>query len=186
MTIDELLLDTEDRMTKSVESSKNEMAKIRTGRASANMLDSIMVDYYGTATPIKQMANIAIPEPREVTISPWDRSQLGIIEKAILASDLGMTPSNDGSLIRLRVPELTEERRNDLVKVVHKYGEEGKIAIRNIRRDANDHIKKLQKDGDMSEDEEKIYLEEVQELTNKYTSQVDEVVKAKEKDLMEI
>ena len=186
MSVEEIVLDAEDRMSKSVEAAKNEMSKIRTGRASANMLDSVMVDYYGTPTPIKQMANISIPEPREVTISPWDRSQLATIEKAIISSDLGMAPSNDGSLIRLKVPELTEERRNEMVKIVHKYGEDGKVAIRNVRRDANDHIKKLQKDSEISEDEEKIYHDEVQELTNKYVNQVDEVVKAKETELLEI
>lgn len=186
MTIDEILLDSEDRMQKSIDSAKTEMSKVRTGRASASMLDGVSVDYYGTATPINQMANIAIPEPRLLTITPWDRSQLAIIEKAILSSDLGITPSNDGSLIRLKVPELTEERRNDLAKLVRKYGEDGKIAIRNIRRDANEHVKKLQKDSEISEDEEKIHLEEIQNLTNQFITKVDELVKAKESDLLEI
>lgn len=186
MTVDEIMLDTEDRMQKSVDSAQAEMAKVRTGRASATMLDGISVDYYGTPTPINQMANIAVPEPRMVTITPWDRSQLGLIEKAILSSDLGITPSSDGSLIRLKVPELTEERRAELAKVVRKYGEDGKIAIRNIRRDANEHVKKLQKDSEISEDEEKIHHEEIQKYTDSYTAKVDEITKAKEKDLLEI
>jgi ribosome recycling factor len=186
MSVDEIILNTEDRMQKSVEAASAEMSKIRTGRASANMLEGISVDYYGTATPINQMANISVPEPRLVTITPWDRSQIGLIEKAILASDLGITPSSDGSLIRLKVPELTEERRNDLAKVVRKYGEDGKIAVRNVRRDANEQIKKLQKDSEISEDEEKIYHDEIQQLTDKYTVRVEEIVKAKEKDLLEI
>lgn len=186
MSAEEIILNSESRMQKTIDSTKSELNKIRTGRASAQMLDGISVDYYGTATPINQMANIAVPEPRLVTITPWDRSQLGAIEKAILGSDLGITPSSDGSLIRLKVPELTEERRNDLAKLAKKYGEEGKIAIRNIRRDANDDIKKLQKESDISEDEEKIHLEEIQQLTDKHISIVDDIVKVKEAELLEI
>ena len=186
MSIDELMVDIEDRMEKTIESTKSEMSKLRTGRASAAMLEGIMVDYYGSPTAINGLANIAVPEPRMITITPWDRNALADIEKAILASDLGITPSNDGSLIRLNVPELTEERRAELAKVAKKYAEDGKIAVRNIRRDANEQIKKLQKDSEISEDDAKRYTENVQESTDKFVHTLDELGKTKEKEIMEI
>lgn len=186
MSVEQMVNDTEIKMQKSVESIKHDLSKIRTGRASAAMLEGVMVDYYGTTTPINQMANISVPEPKVIAISPWDRSATGDIEKAILASDLGITPSNDGNIIRLKVPELTEERRNDMVKLAKKYGEDGKIAVRNIRRDANESFKRLQKSSEISEDELKIHTEEIQQLTDKYVKKIDEIVKVKEDELLTI
>ena len=186
MSIEELMLEIEDRMDRTIDATKQEMNKLRTGRASASMLDGIMVDYYGAATPINGLANIAVPEPRQITITPWDRAALGEIEKAILGSDLGITPSNDGALIRLNIPELTEERRADLGKVARKYAEDGKIAIRNIRRDINESIKKLEKDSEISEDDAKRYNSNVQESTDKYVSTLEELGKTKEKEIMSI
>ncbi|MCB0278728.1 MAG: ribosome recycling factor [Calditrichaeota bacterium] len=186
MTIDEIIKDSDQRMHKTVDVIKSELAKIRTGRASASMLDGITINYYGNQTPLNQVANINIPEPRLITISPWDRSQTPEIEKAILASDLGITPNNDGNMIRLKIPELTEERRNDLVKVAKKYGEEGKVSIRNIRRDSNDAIKKMQKNSDISEDEASVHHDTIQELTDKFTAEIDKIVKVKEDDLLKV
>ena len=186
MSVEQIASDSEVKMQKTVDSVVQDLAKIRTGRASAAMLEGITVDYYGTATPINQMANISIPEPKVIAISPWDRSTAAEIEKAILASDLGITPSNDGNLIRLKVPELTEERRNDMVKLAKKQGEDGKIAVRNIRRDANESLKKLQKNSEISEDELKIHTEEIQNLTDTFVKKIDSIVKVKEDELLTI
>jgi ribosome recycling factor len=186
MSVEQITSDTEIKMKKTIDSVMQDLSKIRTGRASAAMLDGITVDYYGTATPINQMANISIPEPKVIAISPWDRSTTADIEKAILASDLGITPSNDGNLIRLKVPDLTQERRNDMVKLAKKQGEEGKIAIRNVRRDANESFKKLQKSSEISEDELKINTEEIQILTDSFVKKIDEIVKTKEDELLTI
>ena len=175
-----------DRMEKTLEATRGEMAKVRTGRANPAVLDSIKIDYYGNPSPIKQVANVGVPEPRMITIQPWDKSMLGEIERAILKADIGITPSNDGNIIRLPVPALTEDTRKDLVKVVHQMGEDGKVAIRNIRRDAIDQLKKAQKDSQISEDEEYNGGIDIQELTDEYVKKIDEVVKSKQTEIMEV
>lgn len=176
----------EERMSKAQAALKKELASLRAGRATPALLDKVLVDYYGTPTPVSQMANVSIPEARLITIQPWDKSQLGTIEKAILKSDLGLTPTNDGNVIRLMIPPLTEERRAELVKLVKKEGEEAKVAIRNVRRDANDSFKKLQKDGTISEDDLKRYQEQIQKSTDSNIQQVDKIVQEKEKEIMEV
>jgi ribosome recycling factor len=182
---DDILLDAEERMTKSVEAFERELVHIRTGRASPSLLDSIKVDYYGSETPLNQVASISIPEPRSITIQPWEKKMLAPIEKAILKSDLGITPANDGNFIRLNIPPLTEERRRDLVKMVKKITEDSRVAIRNIRRDANEQLKKAEKASDISEDQNKRALVEVQKLTDNYIEQIDEIFQDKEKEIME-
>ncbi len=177
--------DTTDRMGKTITALENELKRIRTGRASLSLLDAIRVDYYGTVTPLDQMATLAVPESRLITIQPWDASVLKDIEKAILKSDLGLTPSNDGKIIRLAIPPLTEERRKELVKVVHKMCEEHKVASRNIRRDSNDLLKTLKKDGDISEDDAFKAQDETQKITDQFISKIDEVYKEKEKEILE-
>jgi len=181
-----VLKDMEDRMSKAIATLKKELASLRAGRATPAMLDKVVVDYYGTPTPVSQLANIVAPEPRMLQIQPWDKSALKDIERAIQQSDLGLTPSNDGTVIRIVVPPLTEERRKELVKVANKDGEEAKVAIRNIRRDANDEIKKLEKAGTISEDESRRHQETIQKTTDKYIAEVDKVVKEKEKDILEV
>lgn len=184
--IDDVIRETEDKMKKAMEALKRELASIRTGRATPALLDRIQVDYYGNPTPINQVGNISVPEPRMLVITPWDKSILGPIEKAILKSDLGITPTNDGSIIRLAIPALTEERRKELTKVVSKKSEEGKVSVRNIRRDANEHLKKLRKDSKISEDEEKRAEEKIQKITDKYILDVEKVAKTKDAEIMEI
>ncbi len=174
------------RMEKAVEDFRKEMAAVRTGRASVHMLDGITVDYYGTQTPLNQMGNVSAPEPQMITVQPWDISQLATIEKAIRSSDLGLNPMNDGKLIRVPVPVLTEERRKDLVKHLHKVLEEHRTAIRNIRRDGNDGIKKQMKDKKITEDEERRALEELQKLTDDEIKKMEEMSKAKEKEVLSI
>jgi len=174
------------RMEKAVSDLQHEMASIRTGRASLGILDHIRVDYYGTPTPLNQLANLHVPEPSLITISPWDMSQIGPIEKAIRSSDLGLNPANDGKLIRLPIPPLTEERRKDLVKRLHHVAEDHRVAVRNIRRDGNDAVKKLLKDKKISEDEEKRAHEEIQKLTDVHMQKLDASAKTKEKEIMEI
>jgi ribosome recycling factor len=186
MQIKEIQQDAETRMDKAVESTRQELAKIRTGKASPALLDTIKVSYYGTMTPIKQVAGINTPEPRLITIQPWDRNLIGEIEKAILKSDLGLTPVNDGLLIRLPIPVLTEERRKDLARLCHKLVEEGRVAIRNVRRDANDRLKKLEKDHVVSEDEYHKAVDHVQKVTDKFIGAIDEVLKKKEDEIMEV
>jgi ribosome recycling factor len=181
-----ILLDAEERMEKAVEAFRFELSTIRTGRASANVLEKISVDYYGTPTPITQMSSVTIPEARLLVIKPYDKSMLKIIEKAIMASDLGITPANDGQVIRINFPQLTEERRKELAKLVHKYGEEAKVAVRNIRRDANEQHKKLEKNSEISEDDLKGYAEDVQELTDNFTKKIDTIVEAKEQDILHV
>ena len=176
----------EEKMKKSIESVENDFAAVRAGRANASVLNRIMVDYYGTPTPIHQMAAIGSPDPRTLLITPWDATTLRSIEKAIQESDLGINPSNDGKSIRLAFPQLTEERRKDLVKQIRKYAEGGKVAIRNIRRDAIDHFKKAQKASEITEDELKLLEKEMQELTDKYVKEVDVVAAAKEKEIMQV
>lgn len=175
----------EERMEKAILSLKRDLATLRAGRASSSLLDRIQVEYYGAPTPINQLANITTPDSRTLMIQPWDKSSLGDIEKAIMKSDLGLTPANDGNQIRLSIPALTEERRTDLVKMTKKFGEEAKVAIRNIRRDANDDIKKLEK-TDISEDESRRHQDDIQKATDKYIAEVDKVLVAKEKEIMEV
>ncbi len=182
----EVLNQTTERMTKAIQALSRELSTIRAGRASASLLDKIFVDYYGAPTPINQIAGVATPEARLITIQPYDKSSLGDIEKAILKSDLGISPSNDGTLIRIAIPALTEERRKDLVKVVKKEAEEAKVGIRNIRRDANDELKKLEKNGDITEDDLRSFTEDVQKLTDDHIVKIDQVAKDKEKEILEV
>lgn len=186
MEIQELLTQQETRMDKTIEALKQEFASIRTGRASTSLLDKITVDYYGAPTPVNQVANVSAPEPRMILITPWDKSMIGAIEKAILQSDLGLNPSNDGAVIRLAIPQLTEERRKELVKVVHKRAEEAKVAIRNIRRDANEVLKKEEKAKTITEDDSKDGQEKIQKLTDKKIKVVDDLKDKKEKDVLEV
>ena len=173
-------------MEKAVEALQHDMAGIRTGRASISVLDHIRVDYYGTPTPLNQIANLHVPEPSLITVQPWDVTQIAAIEKAIRSSDLGLNPANDGKLIRLPVPPLTEERRRDFVKRLHAIAEDHRVAVRNIRRDANEHLKKLMKDKSISEDQEHTALEEVQKLTDSVMSKLDSAAKSKEKEIMSV
>lgn len=182
----EIYSDTENRMTKALAALKSEFNAVRAGRANPALLDRLSVEYDGTMTPIKQMANVSAPEPRLLVIQPWDKSSIPEIEKAILKSDLGLTPNNDGNVIRLPIPQLTQERRAELVKVVRKKAEECKVAIRNIRRDANDLVKEMQKDGEISEDDERRAQEEIQKITDKFVKMVDEQLSHKEAEIMEV
>ena len=174
------------RMDKVLSDLQHEMANIRTGRASVSIFDNIRVDYYGTPTPVNQIANLHVPEPTMITIQPWDASQIGAIEKAIRGSDLGLNPANDGKMIRVPIPALTEERRKDIVKRLHGVAEDHRVAMRNVRRDANEHVKKLLKDKTISEDEERRALDEVQKMTDAQIQKIDQVSKAKEKEILEI
>ncbi len=175
-----------EKMEKTVTVLKHELTTLRAGRANPSILDRITVEYYGAQTPLNQLANISAPEPRVLMISPWDAKAISAIEKAIQKSDLGINPSNDGKVIRLIVPQLTEERRKELVKLVKKYAEEAKVAVRNIRRDANEHLKKLKKDSEITEDELKKSEEETQKITDKFIKEIDKVMEAKEKEIMEV
>lgn len=175
----------EERMDKAIGALKRELATLRAGRANAALLDRIQVEYYGALTPVNQLANISTPDPRTLIIQPWDKSSLSEIERAIMKSDLGLTPANDGMIIRLTVPALTEERRVELVKQTKKFGEEAKVAVRNIRRDANDDIKKLEK-SDISEDESRRHQDDIQKSTDKHIAEIDKVLAAKEKEIMEV
>ncbi|HHD11012.1 MAG TPA: ribosome recycling factor [Deltaproteobacteria bacterium] len=186
MELKELFQETRKRMDKARSVLKEEFAKLRTGRASAGLLEGIKVDYYGTPTPINQLATINIPEPRLIVIQPWDVSQIGAIEKAILSSDLGLTPTNDGKIIRISIPQLTEERRKELVKVAKKYAEECRVAIRNIRRDANEKLKKLEKDKLISQDELKKAQQEIQKITDDEIEEINALLEKKEKEIMEV
>ena len=174
------------RMEKALGDLQHEMASIRTGRASLGILDHIRVDYYGTPTPLNQLANLHVPEPSLITIQPWDVSQIGPIEKAIRTSDLGLNPANDGKMIRLPIPPLTEERRKELVKKLHAAAEHHRVSVRNIRRDGNEAVKKLLKDKKITEDEEKRAHEEIQKLTDGYMGRIDQAAKTKEKEILEI
>jgi ribosome recycling factor len=174
------------RMEKAVADLQHEMATIRTGRASLGLLDHIRVNYYGTPTPLNQVANLHVPEPSLITIQPWDVSQVGIIEKAIRASDLGLNPANDGKIIRLPIPPLTEERRKEMVKKLHAAAEHHRVAVRNIRRDGNEAVKKLAKDKKINEDDDKKAHDDIQKLTDNYMAKIDAAAKTKEKDILEI
>ncbi|HEY8346298.1 MAG TPA: ribosome recycling factor [Symbiobacteriaceae bacterium] len=182
----EIVQDAESRMKKSVEIFRQELAGLKAGRATPAMLDKLRVDYYGTPTPINQLATIEVTDNRTLTIKPWDRSAIKAIEKAILTSDLGINPMNDGTVIRLTIPALTEERRKELVKVVHKRAEEERIAIRNIRRDANEAVKKAEKEKKISEDESRRTQDEIQKVTDKYIKEVDQILSLKEKEIMSV
>ena len=184
--IDEILTDAEVRMGKSVDALRTELIKIRTGRAHPSLLDQIMVDYYGSNTPINQVANVTVEDARTLAVAPWEKQMVAVVEKAIINSGLGLNPTTAGNLIRIPMPPLTEERRRELVKVVKNEGENSKIAIRNIRRDANNDFKELLKEKDISEDESHQAEDNVQKYTNKYVTSVDEVIAIKEKELMEI
>ncbi|GAB6931467.1 ribosome recycling factor [Paenibacillus sp. JCM 10914] len=175
----------EERMEKAILSLKRDLATLRAGRAAPALLDRIQVEYYGAPTPVNQLANISTPDSRTLMIQPWDKTSLADIEKAIMKSDLGLTPANDGNQIRLVIPALTEERRTELVKMTKKFGEEAKVAIRNIRRDANDDIKKMEK-TDISEDESRRHQEDIQKTTDKFIAEVDKVLVSKEKEIMEV
>ena len=184
--IDELLDDARDRMHKSVESTRHEFGSVRTGRASPALLDRIQVDYYGAVTPLKQLATVSAPEARMLTIQPYDKSSIKAIERAILESDIGLTPSNDGALIRLVVPELTEERRKQLVKVVRHIAEEGRVAIRNVRRDVMHDLRELKEAGETGQDDERRAEQELQKVTDARVAELDELLKAKEEEILEV
>jgi ribosome recycling factor len=183
--IDSIYQETRDSMGKAVEALKNELSRLRTGRASLTILDGIKVDYYGTMTPLNQMATLAVPESRLITIQPWDASVIKDIEKAILKSDLGLTPSSDGKIIRISIPQLTGERRKELVKVVHKVCEEHKVSVRNYRRDSNDLLKSMKKEGEISEDDAFNAQDKVQNITDEYIKLIDECYQEKEKEILE-
>ena len=185
-SVEEIELEAQERMEKAHEDLRREMASIRTGRASVHLLDGIKVDYYGTPTPVNQMATVSAPEPAMITIQPWDSSQISVIEKAIMTADLGITPANDGKLIRLKIPALTEERRRQLVKHLHQVTENHRVAVRNARREANDAIKKLEKDKTISEDESRAGHDEVQKLTDEWIAKLDAASTKKETEIMEI
>lgn len=181
-----VISDASERMDKSIEAFRHEISKVRTGKATTALLDGIKVDYYGTPTPLNQVGNVSVLDAHTLNITPWDKSQVNIIEKAILASNLGFNPGNDGTNIRIPVPPLTEERRKEYVKLVKKFGEDAKIALRNIRRDANEHLKKMEKEKELSEDLRHDAEADVQELTNDHTKKIDEIIKNKEEEIMEV
>jgi ribosome recycling factor len=185
MKVQEIFRDTEDRMKKSVEHLHHELTRIRTGRATPALLDVVKVQYYGSPVPINQVSTVSAPEPRLLVIQPWEKGMIGEIEKAILQSDLGLNPTNDGNVVRVPIPELSEERRQDLLKLVKKFCEETRIAIRNIRRDANDHVKVLEKDHEISEDQSHDNLDRIQKLTDEYIKKVDEQYEAKENEILQ-
>ncbi len=182
----ELFKETEERMKAVVAATKREFSAVRTGRANPAILDRVTVSYYGTPTPLNQLANIAVPEPRLITIQPWDKSSLKDVEKAILQSDLGLTPNNDGQIIRLSIPPLTGERRKELVRLVRKEAEEMRVAVRNIRRDTNEDVKAQEKAGTLPEDEARRCEKQVQELTDKYIKEIDQLLLTKEQEIMEV
>lgn len=184
--IQELRKKTNDRMQASIEALKKKFGTVRTGRASLSLLDGLMVDYYGTPTPLQQVSSLGIPDSRQITIQPWEQKLIPEIEKAIMKSDLGLTPMNDGKLIRINIPALTEERRKQLVKIVKKEAEDAKVAVRNIRRDINEDLKKLEKEKHVSEDEIKREHDEVQKITDSFVKKVDELLEHKEKEIMEV
>jgi ribosome recycling factor len=184
--IKDLIIETENHMKGAIEAAKRELATVRTGRANAGILDRVMVEYYGVPTQLNQLANISVPEARLIVVQPWDKSSLSVVEKAIQKADLGLNPVNDGTVIRLPVPQLTAERRKELVKVVKKEAEDKRVVIRNLRRDANEKIKVLEKEAKISEDEGKRALDEVQKLTDKYIAEIDKLLEHKEKEILEV
>jgi len=186
MSVEEVLKDTKPKMEAVIDDFQRKLANIRTGRATVGLLDGVIVDYYGTPTPLNQMASVAVPEPQLITVQPWDGSQLGPVEKAISSSNLGLNPSNDGKMIRIPVPPLNEERRKQLSKQVHEFAEEHRVAVRNVRHASNDQLKKALKDKTITEDDERFGLEEVQKLTNIYTARIEELVKNKDQEIMTV
>lgn len=184
--IDELLGDAKERMAKSVESSRGELTTVRTGRASPHLLDRVTVDYYGTPTSLNQLANVAASDARLLTVTPYDKSALGAIEKAIQESDVGLTPNNDGNVIRLQIPEMTEERRKEMVKVVHGVAEEGRVAVRNIRRDVMSDLRELKKEGEAGEDDERRAETALQKQTDEAIAEIDSLLKGKEEEILEV
>ena len=182
----ELKDNTNQKMQRAFDSLLHQFSKVRTGRASASILDDVRINYYGEATPVKQLCNISIPEPRMIVIQPWDKTTLADIEKAILAANIGITPENDGNVIRLPFQPLTEDKRKEIVRNLKKLGEDSRVSIRNIRRDANEVIKKMKKDSEISEDDEKKQLKDMQDITDEWIKKIDEVEKAKEKEIMEV
>jgi len=185
-TIAELQVQTEGKMNRAIEALRSELTSVRTGRATPSLLERVMVDYYGTPTPVNQVANVSVPEPRMIIIQPWEKSLLKEIEKAIMKSDLGLNPNNDGTVIRLNLPQLTEERRKDLVKVVHKKGEDARIVVRNVRREFNDAIKKMEKAKLITEDETKEATDNSQKLTDKFIKDIDGILVHKENEVMAV
>jgi ribosome recycling factor len=183
---DELLVDAKDRMAKSVESSRGELATVRTGRASPHLLDRIVVDYYGSQTPLKQLANVSASDARLLTVQPFDKSAIGAIEKSILESDVGLSPSNDGAVIRLAIPEMTEERRREMVKVVNGVAEEGRISIRNVRRDVMSDLRELKNEGEVGEDDERRAETSLQKQTDEAIAEIDALLKGKEAEILEV
>lgn len=186
MSENDVIKETKPRMETVIDDFRRKLATVRTGRAAVSLLDNVMVDYYGTPTPLNQMASVHVPEPQMLTVQPWDQTQLPAVEKAIRASDLGLNPSNDGKLVRVPIPPLTEERRKQLAKQVHEIAEDHRTATRNIRRDANERLKKMLKDKKISEDAERDGLDEVQKLTNTYISRIDELSKSKEHEITSV
>src|SRR6185369_12025122 len=186
MSEKDVIKEARPRMEGAVEDLRKKLASIRTGRAAISILDTVVVDYYGTPTPLNQMASVHAPEPQMLTVQPWDQTQIGPIEKAIRSADLGLNPSNDGKLVRIPVPPLTEERRKQLARQIHEVAEEHRTAIRNVRRDANDRLKKMLKDKTISEDNERDGLEEIQKMTNTYIGKVDELMKSKEQEVLSV
>jgi len=184
--IEETLADAEQRMGKAIEALRRELATIRTGRAQPALVEHLRVDYHGTPTPLNQLASIAAPEARLLTIQPWDKGSMGAIERAIQMSDLGLNPTNDGNIIRLVIPQLTEERRKELVKVVHRKVEEGRVAVRNVRRDCLEELRRLQRDKEVSEDEERRAQDQLQKLTDRFVAEADQVGQQKEQELLEV
>lgn len=186
MDLDDILLDAEDRMTKATEHLRHEFSTIRTGKASPALVENIQVEYYGTQTRLREIAGISTPEPRLIVIQPWDQNAIGAIEKAIMKSEIGITPHSDGKLLRIPIPELTEERRRELDKVIKRMAEDGRVAVRNVRRDANEHVKQLQKSGGITEDQRDAAIDDIQKLTDKSIEEIDEVLRHKEKEILEI
>jgi ribosome recycling factor len=184
--IDALKQDTRERMEKTLAALEREFSKLRTGRASTDLVDNVKVDYYGTITPLSQLATVSVPDSRTLSIQPWDRGAFSAIEKAIQKSDLGLSPVNDGKVLRIAIPPLTEERRKELVKVAKKYTEEAKVALRNVRREANDHLKKAEKDKEITEDDHRKTHDDIQKITDSSVAKADEKLAAKEKDIMQI
>lgn len=184
--MEQVIKDAKDRMNKSIEAFRSELSKVRTGKATTALLDGVKVDYYGNMTPINQVGNLSVLDAHSLSITPWDKSVVPAVEKAILEANLGFNPVSDGTNIRIPVPPLTEERRKDFVKLVKKFGEDAKVAIRNIRRDANEHLKREEKDKKISEDQLKDAEDEIQKLTDEHTKQVDDMIKHKEKEIMEV
>ncbi|NMA61618.1 MAG: ribosome recycling factor [Firmicutes bacterium] len=183
---DQIMQDGKTRMEDVITATKKTFSGIRTGRANPGLLDRIVVSYYGTPTPLNQMASVSVPEPRLLVITPWDKSSIKDIEKAILASDLGLVPTNDGSVIRIAIPTLTEERRKELVRLVRQDAEDYRVSVRNIRREMNDAVKKLEKNGDISEDDSRRVQDEIQKQTDRFIKEIDELLEAKEKEIMEV